>query len=79
MGKKMFSKTKKVKEVGKIFKVGERTFYPIIEKSTTEMERYFAESISPLAFVIIEPHKKYILPLTEDEVDTEEIIELVFQ
>jgi hypothetical protein len=77
--KKMFSKTKKVKEVGKIFMIGERTFYPIIEISTVEMETSFVESISPLAFVVVEPLKKYILPLTEDEVDTEEIIELVFQ
>ena len=77
--KKMFSKTKKVKEVGKIFKIGERTFYPIIEISTVEMETSFVESISPLAFVVVEPLKKYILPLTEDEFDTEEIIELVFQ
>ena len=74
----MFSKTKKVKEVGKIFKVGERTFYPIIEISTVEMDNNFIESISPIAFVIVEPLKKYILPLTEDELDSEEIINLVF-
>ena len=72
----MNPKTKKVKEVGKMFQIGERTFYPIIEISTVEMETSFAESISPLAVVVIEPLKKYILPLTEDEVDSEEIREL---
>jgi hypothetical protein len=72
----MNPKTKKVKEVGKMFQIGERTFYPIIEISTVEMETSFTESISPLAVVVIEPLKKYILPLTEDEVDSEEIREL---
>jgi hypothetical protein len=75
----MVPKTKNVKGIGKIFEIGERTFYPIIEVSTVEMDNIFTESISPVAFVIVEPLKKYILPLTEDELDTEEIIELVFQ
>jgi len=74
----MDSKTKNVKEIGKIFEIGERTFYPIIEISTVEMDNNFIESISPIAFVIVEPLKKYILPLTEDELDSEEIINLVF-
>ena len=73
----MNPKTKKVKEVGKMFQVGERFFYPIIEISTIEMETSFAESISPIAVVVVEPLKKYILPLTEDEVDSEEIINLM--
>lgn len=71
-------RTKNVKEIGKIFEIGERTFYPIIEISTVEMDNNFIESISPIAFVIVEPLKKYILPLTEDELDSEEIINLVF-
>jgi hypothetical protein len=74
----MASRTKNVKEIGKIFEIGERTFYPIIEISTVEMDNTFIESISPVAFVIVEPLKKYILPLTEDELDSEEIINLVF-
>jgi hypothetical protein len=74
----MDSRTKNVKEIGKIFEIGERTFYPIIEISTVEMDNNFIESISPIAFVIVEPLKKYILPLTEDELDSEEIINLVF-
>jgi len=74
----MDSKTKNVKEVGKIFEIGERTFYPIIQIATIDMDNAFAESISPVALVIVEPLKKYILPLTEDELDSEEIINLVF-
>jgi len=73
----MDSKTR-IKEVGKIFKIGERTFYPIIQISTVEIDNAFSESISPVAFVIVEQLKKYILPLTEDEFDSEEIIDLVF-
>ena len=72
----MNPKTKKFKEVGKMFQVGERIFYPIVEISTVEMEKSFAESISPIALVVVEPLKKYILPLTEEEVDSEEIIDL---
>lgn len=72
----MNPKTKKVKEVGKMFQIGERLFYPIIEISTIEMETSFVESISPIALVVVEQLRKYILPLTEDEVDSEEIIDL---
>jgi hypothetical protein len=71
-------KNKNVMEIGKIFDIGERTFYSIVQISTVEMENSFSESISPVALVVVEPSKKYILPLTEDEVDTEKIINLVF-
>ena len=46
----MDSKTKNVKEIGRIFEIGERTFYPIIQISTIEMDNAFSESISPVAF-----------------------------
>ena len=72
----MNPKTRKVKEVGKMFQIGERVFYPIIEISTVDMETSFVESISPIALVVVEQLRKYILPLTEDEVDSEEIIDL---
>ena len=74
----MDSKNHNVKKIGKIFEIGERTFYPVIEISTVEMGTYFSEWISPVALVVVEPLKKYILPLTEEEVDSEEIIDLVF-
>lgn len=73
----MNPKKKNVKEVGKIFEIGDRTFYPIIEISTIEMGNSFSESISPIAMVVVEPSKQYILPLTNDEFDSEEIIDLV--
>lgn len=73
----MNPKKKNVKEVGKIFEIGDRTFYPIIEISTIEMGNSFSESISPIAMVVVEPSKQYILPLTNDEFDSEEIINLV--
>ena len=34
----MNSKTVKKKKIGKIFEIGERTFYPVVEISTVEME-----------------------------------------
>jgi hypothetical protein len=77
-GYKMDYKTKNKTEVGKIFEIGERTFYSIVQISTVDMKNSFSESISPVALVVVEPSKKYILPLTEEEVDTEKIINLVF-
>lgn len=74
----MESKTKKVTKVGKVFELGERTIYPIVEVSTHESENGFYESLTPTALVVVEPVKKYILPLTEDEIDIDEIIDLVF-
>lgn len=74
----MKSKLKVEKKVGKTFDIGERKFYPIVKISTMESDNYFSESITPVAFVVVEPMKKYILPLSDDELDTEEIIRLVF-
>ena len=74
----MNPKTVKKKKIGKIFEIGERTFYPVVEISTVDMDSYFSEWISPVAFVVFEPSKSYILPLTEEEIDSEEIINLVF-
>lgn len=74
----MKSKIKVEKKIGKIFEIDERKFYPIVEVSTIKTDNYFSESITPVAFVICEPLKKYILPLSEDELDKDEIISLVF-
>lgn len=74
----MKSKMKVEKKVGKLFFINERKFYPIIEISTIESDNYFAETINPIAFLVSEPTKKYILPLSDDEIDKEEIIRLVF-
>jgi len=74
----MKSNIKVEKKVGKIFDIGERKFYPVVEISTIESNNYFSESITPVAFVVSEPMKKYILPLSEDELNKEEIIRLVF-
>lgn len=74
----MKSKIKDEKKIGKIFEIGERTFYPVVQISTIKNDNYFSESITPIALVVTEPIKKYILPLSEDELDKEEIIQLVF-
>lgn len=74
----MKSKIKVEKKVGKILEVDGRKFYPIVEISTMESDNYFSKSITPLAFFVSEPMKKYILPLSDDELDKDEIIRLIF-
>jgi len=74
----MKSKIKSEKKIGSSFEIGERKFYPVVQISTIERENYFSESICPLALVVCESLRKYILPLTEDELDVDEIIKLVF-
>ena len=69
-------KNKNVKKIGKEFKIGKRTFYPVVQISTIEMDSSFSEQISPIALLVIEPSIKYILPLTEEKVNSEEIIDL---
>ena len=75
----MKSKHKAEKKIGSVFEIGDRKFYPVVQISTVEMDNYFSESICPLALVVCEPLKKYILPLTEEELDVDEIIKLVFK
>jgi hypothetical protein len=74
----MNTKNRTIKKIGKIFEIDERKFYPIIQISTIENDRSFSELLSPVAFLIVEPEKKYILPLIEEEIDNDEIIKLVF-
>ncbi len=74
----MKSKIKTEKKIGRIFEIGSRKFYPIVQISTIKTDSYFSESITPVALVVCEPIKNYILPLSEDELDKEEIIKLVF-
>ena len=74
----MKSKIKTEKKIGRIFELGSRKFYPIVQISTINADGYFSESITPVALVVCEPIKNYILPLSEDELDKEEIIKLVF-
>lgn len=62
--------------IGKKFEIDERTFYPVVEVSTFEGESSFAESITPIAMVVVEPSKNYIITLGLDELDYEKISEL---
>jgi hypothetical protein len=48
----------------------------VVQISTIELDSSFSEQISPIALLVIEPSIKYILPLTEEKVNSEEIIEL---
>ena len=72
----MDSGTTTKKKIGKTFEVDNKIFYPVVMISTIEGDSYFAESITPLAMIIVEPSKKYLLPLSDDELDYDEKLEL---
>lgn len=65
----------KVISKGKSIIIGERTIYPIIMVSTYEVaDKYFYESITPLALAVIEPEQKYFVALDEENVKIRELL-----
>ncbi len=62
--------------IGKKFEIEQRTFYPVVEVSIIEGDSSFAESITPIAMVVVEPSKSYIITLGFDELDYEGISDL---
>jgi hypothetical protein len=70
---------KKDTVIGQPLKIGDRTLYPVIIVSTLNTkERSFSGAwISPLAMVVVEPTQKYAVPLTDEPIDLEQILELV--
>ncbi|MCP8311205.1 MAG: hypothetical protein L6N95_01965 [Candidatus Methylarchaceae archaeon HK01B] len=65
--------------VGEALKIGDRTLYPVIRVVTInrEGEGFFGVWVSPLAMVVIEPAQEYALPLTEETVTLEKLLEIV--
>ncbi|BAW32111.1 MAG TPA: hypothetical protein PLO64_05955 [Methanothermobacter sp.] len=68
-------KTDKI--IGKPIKIDDRTLYPIIQISTIKNKNFITAWIHPIAIVITEPTKKYIIQLTDEDIKTEEILEMI--
>ena len=63
---KEFFKKKILK--GEALKIGERIIYPMIQVSTFEFEdKFWFESITPIAIAVLENGEKYLISLTDEE------------
>jgi len=62
--------------IGKTIKIDNRTLYPIIQISTLKKKNFITSWICPLAIVIIEPTKKYIIQLTDKNTNPEKLIKM---
>lgn len=69
------------KVVGKPIKAADRTIYPIIEVVTmgNNMPNFRGIEIFPIAIVIEESGEKYAVSLTEEEINSDEVIGMVFK
>ena len=69
------------KVVGKPIKAADRTIYPIIEVVTmgNNMPNFRGIEIFPIALVIEESGEKYAVSLTGEEINSDELIEMVFK
>ena len=67
------------KKVGKPIEITGRTIYPIIQTLVTrnEDQGFAAIEIFPIALVVEEPDNKYVISLTDEEINQEEIIEMI--
>jgi len=65
--------------VGKPFKIGHRTFYPVVRMSTlnNEEQSFFGAWISPLAIVVVEPTQEYAIPVTDESITLQHLFEIV--
>ena len=77
MDLKLFEDLNIEKKVLKPFKVENKLFFPIVEIMIMGDETSFNSlTISPIAFVVEENSDNYIIPVDEDEINEEEILEL---
>ncbi|MGB9978974.1 hypothetical protein [Methanobacterium sp.] len=67
--------------VGKPIKAAGRTIYPIIDIATVgnNMPNFRGIEIFPIVLVIEESGEKYAISLTEEEIDSDEFIDMVFK
>ncbi len=67
------------RKVGKTIKIDDRTIYPIIEIVAIKNQNHALSSaeIFPIALVVEEQDKNYIISLTENEIDEEEFIKMI--
>ncbi|HML04718.1 MAG TPA: hypothetical protein VK426_02990 [Methanobacterium sp.] len=79
MESKLFGDLNLEKKVLKPFKIEDKLFFPIVEIMVMGNEKSFNSlTISPVAFVVEENSDNYVIPVNEDEIDEEEILELFF-
>ena len=69
------------KVVAKSIKAGDRTIYPIIDVVTVgdNMPTFRGIEIFPIALVIEESGEKYAVSLTGEEINSDELVEMVFK
>ena len=65
--------------VGKVIKLGNRTIYPIVRTFVIKNEKQdvMAAEIFPIALVVQEPDDAYVISLTDDAVNLEDLIEMI--
>ena len=64
--------------VGKPLHTDDRIIYPIVEISTLKDEsNFYGAWISPLAIVVVEAEEKYVLSLTDKDLDSDELLQMV--
>ncbi len=62
---------------GEALKIGDRIIYPVIQVSTLEFEdKFWFESIIPLAIAVLEAGNKYLVPLIDEESEEYQSIKL---
>jgi uncharacterized spore protein YtfJ len=64
--------------VGKPLHIGDRILYPIVQISKLKDDsNFYGAWISPLAIVVVEAEDKYVLFLTDEDLDSDELLQMV--
>lgn len=65
--------------IGKIVKLDNRTIYPIVQTFAIKNEKknIMAAEIFPIALVVQEPDDEYVISLTDDSINSEDLIKLI--
>ncbi len=62
---------------GEALRIGDRVIYPVIQVSTLEFEdKFWFESITPIAMAVLEVDKKYLISLCDEESEEYQSIKL---
>lgn len=79
MKTKFIEKVKTDTLIGEALKIGDRTLYPVIQVSTLNRkgQNFFGAWVSPLAMVVVEPTQEYAIPLTDETITLEQLLEMV--
>jgi hypothetical protein len=62
---------------GEALRIGDRVIYPVIQVSTLEFDdKFWFESITPIAIAVSEVDKKYLISLCDEESEEYQSIKL---